>query len=191
MNEQLTKHISKFVAVGDDELVEINTFFKVVNVKKKANLLVAGDTCNQTFFVSKGLLRKFFISDKGVENTTEFALENWWLTDVLSFTNRHSSEFYIQAVENAEVLSLSRENYRRLLHQHPAMEKYFRCIFEKAYGAAQMRIKYQYDFSREELYHHFRLRYPEFLQRVPQYLIASYLGFTPEYLSEIRRKSLS
>src|SRR5690606_5892088 len=155
MNEQLTKHISKFVAVGDDELVEINRFFKVVNVKKKANLLVAGDTCNQTFFVSKGLLRKFFISDKGVENTTEFALENWWMTDVLSFTNRHSSEFYIQAVENAEVLSLSRENYQRLLHQHPAMEKYFRCIFEKAYGAAQMRIKYQYDFSREELYHHF------------------------------------
>ena len=191
MNEQLTKHISKFVAVGDDELVEINRFFKVVNVKKKANLLVAGDTCNQTFFVSKGLLRKFFISDKGVENTTEFALENWWMTDVLSFTNRHSSEFYIQAVENAEVLSLSRENYQRLLHQHPAMEKYFRCIFEKAYGAAQMRIKYQYDFSREELYHHFRLRHPEFLQRVPQYLIASYLGFTPEYLSEIRRKSLS
>jgi len=191
MNEQLTKHISKFVAVGDDELVEINRFFKVVNVKKKANLLVAGDTCNQTFFVSKGLLRKFFISDKGVENTTEFALENWWITDVLSFTNRHSSEFYIQAVENAEVLSLSRENYQRLLHQHPAMEKYFRCIFEKAYGAAQMRIKYQYDFSREELYHHFRLRHPEFLQRVPQYLIASYLGFTPEYLSEIRRKSLS
>jgi hypothetical protein len=81
--------------------------------------------------------------------------------------------------------------YDELLEAHPVMEKYFRCIYQKAYAAAQMRVKLLYEYSREELYRQFLKNYPTFLQRVPQYLIASYLGFTPEYLSEIRKKNFS
>jgi len=144
-----------------------------------------------TLFCPKGILRKFFITEKGVERTTEFAIENWWITDVLAFEGSTPSQFYIQAVEPALVLALARDKQDEMLRQHPLMEKYFRCIYQKAFGASQMRMKFLRDFSPEEMYHHFKNGQPEFLQRVPQYLIASYLGFTPEYLSEIRRKSVS
>ncbi|WP_323833813.1 Crp/Fnr family transcriptional regulator [Algoriphagus sp. D3-2-R+10] len=139
----------------------------------------------------KGILRKFFVNEKGVEQTTEFAIENWWLTDTFSYLNETKTNFYIQAVENVEVMVIYRDDYDKLLEAHPKLEKYFRCVYQKAFAASQMRIKFLYDYSREELYHHFSKSQPEFLQRVPQYLIASYLNFTPEYLSEIRRKSIS
>jgi hypothetical protein len=75
-----------------------------------------------------------------------------------------------------------------LLQQLPQLEKYFRYIHQRESAAAQRRIKYLYSFSKEERYHHFNKSFPEFIQRVPQYLLASYLGITPEYLSELRKK---
>lgn len=113
------------------------------------------------------------------------------MTESLSFLNQSPTTFYIQAVERTDLLTIHRDSYYRMLDDHPVMERYFRCIYHKAYAMAQMRVKFQSEYSREELYHHFRKSQPEFLQRVPQYLIASYLGFTPEYLSEIRKKSVS
>lgn len=191
MREQFRIHINKFVNVGDDELTDIISYFHIQTLKKKENLLNEGQICKASYFVLKGILRKFFVNEKGVERTTEFAIENWWMTETFSYLNQKPTEFSIQAVELTEVLVIDRNAYNDLLEKHPVMERYFRCIYQKAYAAAQMRIKYIYEHSREELYHSFRNSQPEFLQRVPQYLIASYLGFTPEYLSEIRKKSIS
>lgn len=191
MQDAFKKHIQKFVNTDDKQLAEILNYFKTQTINKKENLLTEGQVCKSNYFVLKGILRKFFVNQKGVEQTTEFAIENWWMTETFSYTNQTPTEFYIQAVEKSEVLSISRDAYTELLEKFPVMEKYFRCVYQKAYAAAQMRIKFQYEHSREELYHFFRKNQPEFLQRVPQYLIASYLGFTPEYLSEIRKKSIS
>lgn len=191
MPEQLKNHIRKFTQISDDEWNQIIPFFQLQKYRKKENLLKEGQTCHKSYFVLKGILRKFFTNEKGVEQTTEFAIENWWITETFSYLNHSPSSFCIQAVENAEVLVIDRDSYDQMLKQYPFMEKYFRCIYQKAYAATQMRIKFLYEHTREELYHHFRRSQPEFLQRVPQYLIASYLGFTPEYLSEIRKKSIS
>ncbi|WP_229253018.1 Crp/Fnr family transcriptional regulator [Dyadobacter helix] len=189
--EQFRNHIHKFVNISDREFADIIGYFQVQTLKKKENILLEGQICKAQYFVLQGILRKFFINEKGGEQTTEFAIENWWMTETFSYLNQAPTEFYIQAVENTQVLILYRDAHDKMLEAHPAMEKYFRYIYQKAYAAAQMRIKFQYEHSREELYHFFRRSQPEFLQRVPQYLIASYLGFTPEYLSEIRRKSIS
>ena len=191
MEEQLKIHFQKFIPLEDDEFLDIARYFSVESFKKKENLLEQGDICKANYFVVKGILRKFFINEKGVEQTTEFAIENWWMTETFSFLHQSSTEFYIQAVEASEVLIIQKENLEELFEKHPIMEKYFRQVYQKSYAAAQLRIKYLYEHSRENLYHFFREKQPEFLQRVPQYLIASYLGFTPEYLSEIRRKSIS
>lgn len=191
MSDVLKAHLRKFISIDDDEVDEVLSYFETREVKKKENLVTEGEVCKQHFFVQKGILRKFFITEKGVERTTEFAIENWWMTDVFAFESRSASQFYIQAVERARLLVVTRDNQEEMLRQHPLMEKYFRCVYQKAFGATQMRMKFLHDFSREESYHHFKNNQPEFLQRVPQYLIASYLGFTPEYLSEIRRKSIS
>nr|WP_320057606.1 Crp/Fnr family transcriptional regulator [uncultured Bacteroides sp.] len=191
MLEQFKTHINKFANIGDEEFAGIINYFQIQIFKKKENLLDEGQVCKASYFVLNGILRKFFVNKKGVEQTTEFAIENWWMTETFSYLNQTPTEFYIQAVEIAEVLAIHRNVYNDLLEKHPIMERYFRCIYQKAYAAAQMRIKLLYEHSREELYHHFRNSQPEFLQRVPQYLIASYLGFTPEYLSEIRKKDIS
>jgi CRP-like cAMP-binding protein len=188
MQELLHQHLKKFADVKDVEFNELIKFFELLKMKKKEILLAEGQLCRRNFFVLKGCLRMFFIKENGMEQTTQFAIENWWMTDNLAFLQQQSSSFAIQAIEQSEVLSISFEAQEEMLSQFPQMERYFRKVYEKSFAAAQLRIRYINDFSREQLYHHFALLQPAFLQRIPQYMLASYLGFTPEYLSEIKKK---
>lgn len=184
-------HLDKFIEIDETEFSSIMTFFEIQKFKKKENLLVEGTICKSHYFVLTGCLRKFFINNKGIEQTTEFAIENWWMTDNIAYEHRLPSEFYIQAVEHTEILTISKDAQEKLLQEFPKMERYFRFIYQRAYAASQMRIKYLYDFTKEEFYYQLCKKQPEFVQRIPQYLIASFLGFTPEYLSEIRNKNRS
>ena len=191
MSEIFKKHLEKFIEVDEKEFQYILAFFQIVKVRKKENMLIEGQLCKSHYFVLNGCLRKFFINEKGIEQTTEFAIENWWITDNIAFENKLASEFYIQAVENSEILIIEHHSQEKLLTEFPKMERYFRFIYQRAYAASQMRMKYLYSFTKEEFYDHLNNKYPEFVQRIPQYLIASFLGFTPEYLSEIRNKKRS
>jgi len=191
MSQLFKNHLEKFIEIDENEFFDILSFFEIKSVKKKENLLIEGEICKSHYFVLNGCLRKFFINDKGIEQTTEFAIENWWITDNLAYERGLSTEFYIQAVEKSEILVIDRDAQERLLIEFPKMERYFRFIYQRAYAATQIRLKYLYDFSKEEFYEHLCKGYPEFVQRIPQYLIASFLGFTPEYLSEIRNKKRS
>jgi len=191
MADILRKHIEKFIPIEDQDYSKIRSCFKLIEPKKKHNLLKEGKICTSNYFVVSGCLRLFFINDKGVEQTVQFALETWWLADYTSFSTQKPSEFYIQAVENSTILAIDFLSQEKLLKEFPLMERYFRFIHQRAHAAYQFRIKYLYSSSREELYHQFNELFPEFVQRIPQYLLASYLGFTPEYLSEIRNKRIS
>ena len=191
MSEIFQNHLKKFIEINEEEFAGISAFFKVKNVKKKENLLIEGQICKSHYFVLKGCLRKFFISKKGIEQTTEFAIETWWITDNFAYERGLPTDFYIQAVENSEILIINRESQEKLLIAFPKMERYFRFIYQRAYAASQIRVKYLYDLTKEEFYNHLCESQPEFVQRIPQYLIASFLGFTQEYLSEIRNKNRS
>ncbi len=186
--ETFKAHLDKFITINDEEFSSVLSFFKVSEVKKKQDLILSGEICRSIYFVQKGCLRKFFINEKGVEQTTEFAIENWWMTDTFAYERQGKSSFTIQAVEPSVVLMIDLQAQEELLKKHPVMERYFRMVYQRAYAAAERRIRYLYEMSREELYIHFSTQYPWFIQRIPQYLIASFLGFTPEYLSEIRAK---
>ncbi|GBF19162.1 fumarate/nitrate reduction transcriptional regulator [Arenibacter sp. NBRC 103722] len=191
MSEILKKHINKFTQVSDNEFEQIKKFFDTKWVAKKENLIEEGQICRHHYFVLNGLLRKFFINEKGIEQTTEFAIETWWLTDNFAYENQVPTEFYIQAVEKSMILYITQEKQKKLLEEFPIMERYFRFIYQRAYAAAQKRFQFLFSFSKEEFYLQAIKNHPGFIQRVPQYLIASYLGFTPEYLSEIRKRLLS
>ncbi|WP_428742334.1 Crp/Fnr family transcriptional regulator [Tenacibaculum sp.] len=183
----LTDHIKTYIDLSEKELTEIASFFDYHSYKKKETLLVEEKRCDQLFFVGKGCLQLYFIDSLGNKKTTQFAIETWWLTDFLAFQNQHPANFYVETVEKSEVLSISFSKYQELLAQFPKMEKYFRSIYEMAYGAALMRLKYINNYSKEEIYYRFKNKFPEFVQRVPQYVLASFLGLTPEYMSEIKR----
>ena len=139
----------------------------------------------------QGCLNMYFINDKGENQSVQFAIEIWWISDWLSSYRNKESEFYIQAVESSKILVISKTNQEKLLVEFPKMERYFRIIYQIAFGASLYRIKFLYQGSKAERYFHFVKRHPEFAQRIPQYLIASFLGLTPEYVSEIRAKHIS
>lgn len=191
MSQIFKKHLEKFSQISDAEFEEVLKFFDTREVSKKENLLEEGQICRYHYFVLEGLLRKFYINEKGIEQTTEFAIETWWLTDNIAYEHKLPTEFHIQAVEKSRILYISQENQEKLLTAFPLLERYFRFVYQRAYAAAQMRVKYLFSLSKEEFYYELLRKHPDFVQRVPQYLIASFLGFTPEYLSEIRKKSIS
>ncbi len=188
-NLTLIQSMNKIVTIAPSDYEPILSFFKKTNLRKKDYLLKANQTSTSLYFVSKGCLRMYFIRENGDEKTTYFALEHWWIADFLSFTLNQPSSFYIQAVEKSEVYELAKDNQERLLEAFPYLERYFRLNLQRAYGAAQYRIKYQFAFNKEDTYLHFKSLYPQFVQRVPQYMLASFLGLTPEYLSELRKKN--
>lgn len=191
MSQIFRNHLEKFITINDEDFEEILSYFEVKNFAKKENLLEEGQVCKYNYFVLNGLLRKFFMNEKGTEQITEFAIETWWMTDNISYEHKVPSEFYIQTVEKSEILVISSDSQEKLLVEFPVMERYFRFVYQRAYAANQMRVKYIFSLSKEEFYFNLLRKQPAFVQRVPQYLIASFLGFTPEYLSEIRKRIVS
>ena len=186
--ERLITHIKNYISLDDKETSRLLTYFRLSSISKKDLLLKEDDICRHNYFVEKGCLRMYFVNDKGTEQITQFSIENWWIADYMSFDRQTSSPFYIQAIENSEIVSIDHLHQEELLKEIPKMERYFRLVLQRAYAAHQLRIKFLYDLSKEERYQHFISGFPGFAQRIPQYMLASYLGFTPEYLSEIRKK---
>jgi len=182
-------HLKKHVELNIDEIATLKDFVKIIEVRKKDFLLEEGKICRYNYFVEKGLLRMFFVNEKGVEQITQFALENWWMSDHMSLIMEKPSVFNIQAVENATIIAIAQSKQEQLFKQLPQLERYFRIMMQRAYAATQMRFKYFHDFSKEESYRQFISSFPDFTQRIPQYMLASYLGLTPEYLSELRKKA--
>ena len=130
----------------------------------------------------------YFIQANGVEQIIQFAIENWWITDYQSLDWQVPSRFYIQAIEPSEVAILDYRITADLCNRIPKLDRYFRLIVQRAYAASQQNLLFIYTFSGEERYHHFNEAFPEFIQRVPQYMVASYLGFTPEFVSKIKSR---
>jgi len=191
MCSQLIAHFRKYIEINKEEEFIINSYFDNQRYAKKTDLLAQDSLCRYHYFIAQGCVRLFFINTKGVEQTIQFAIENWWITDYFAFDAQKRSDFIIQAVENTEVFYISYANQEKLLQLYPQLERYFRLIYQRAYAAMQLRSKYLNEFSREQFYHHFNDNFPEFTKRIPQHLIASYLNMTPEYLSEIKKKSFS
>lgn len=186
--QNFINHLKKYIPISEDEIKILRQYVKIITVKKKDFLLKEGGICKANYFVEQGCLRMFFVNDKGIEQITHFGLENWWVSDYMSLTKQINSQFYIQSVENSEIIAIEQQTQEQLFEQIPKLERYFRIMLQISYAAAQMRVKFFHDFSKEESYRHFVAMFPQFIQRIPQYMLASYLGLTPEYLSELRKK---
>ena len=190
MHINIIQHIRKFVDLSETEVVVFNKYVETHQLKKKELILQESKVCKNWYFVEKGCLRMYFINKKGVEQISQFALDGWWISDYQSFINQSPSDYYIQAIEESRIVSIDNQILDILLNEIPQLEKYFRIMMQKAIAGAQVRSKLLYEMSKEEFYFHFSTSFPEFMLRVPQYMIASYLGLTPEYLSELRKKKL-
>lgn len=186
--DSLFLHIRKFAQLSEAEekVIADHVYFK--KLKRKEFLLHEGQICQANYFIIKGVLRMFIRTKDGLEHIVQFGIDNWWITDFTSFDGQKPSQFNIQSVEDTELVVMEKEKQEELFRKVPALERYFRLVLQRAFAASVMRLHYIFDQSGEERYRHFNSAFPDFVQRVPQYMLASYLGFTPEFLSKIRGK---
>lgn len=188
MFAEIITHIKKFISLTEAEVELLTLYLTVKELKKKEHLLREGEVCQENYFVVKGMVRMYLITPKGAEQVIQFGIENWWITEYNSYKSGQPSGFYLQAIEKTTVVAINRNEQETLFEKIPQLEKYFRLVLEKAYSAQLMRIHYIFNLTGEEQYRMMMEKYPWFVQRVPQYMLASFLGITPEFLSMLRAK---
>jgi CRP-like cAMP-binding protein len=187
-HELLERNIRKHVAFSAAELKAYSRRFKPRKVAKKEYLLRAGEVCRFEGFVIRGCFRLFSTDQEGKENVMYFAVEDWWITDIDSFTTQTPAHLSIQALEDSEVLLIGKADKDALYDEMPKVEKLFRIMTQKTLVALQRRLIRNHSFTAEERYRHFIATYPGIAQRLTNLHIASYLGITHEFVSKIRRK---
>ncbi|WP_367866263.1 Crp/Fnr family transcriptional regulator [Pedobacter sp. WC2423] len=188
MYQELLDHIKKYVQLSPRQQQQFCEKLELKKLKKKEFLLEPGKLCKGNYFIIKGCVRQFLINQKLNEQIIHFGIENWWIADQDSLLNNQPSACYIQAIEETELLLLQEKDRISLFKEIPFLETYFRIMMQKSFVAAQRRIGFIFNQTEEERYRHFSKLYPGFVQRVPQYMLASYLGFTPQFLSRLRAK---
>lgn len=188
MYPEILSHIKKYVSLNAQEEELLCSKLELKKFKKKEIILQPGKLCLGNYFVMKGLVRQYFVNNKLNEQIIQFGLENWWIADQDSLMNNKPSQTYIQTIEASELLLLTPKNQDALSQQIPQLETYFLLMMQKSFVASQRRIGFIFNMTDEERYFNFVKLFPGFVQRVPQYMLASYLGFTPQFLSRLRAK---
>tara|TARA_R110000868_G_scaffold220806_2_gene472282 strand:- start:28112 stop:28693 length:582 start_codon:yes stop_codon:yes gene_type:complete len=188
MKELLKQNILKHIALSNKEIDSFCNLFNEKKVKKKQFLLREGDICKFEGFVTKGLFRIYHIDQNGFEQVLYFAPENWWITDMDSFTNEKPSHLYIQALEDSEVLLISKNDKEFAYNNIPKIEKLFRIMTQKTHIALQRRMIDNLSKTADQRYMDFIEKYPKLFQRLTNIQIAAFLGISHEFLSKIRRK---
>lgn len=188
MYELLHKKITETTSLTEEEFEVCKTLFIPKKLRKRQYLLQEGDICKYITFVQKGVLRSYMVDDKGSENIFQFALEGWWISDLYSFLTRQPSQFNIDALENCELLLITPSSWDILLEKIPALERYFRILIQNNLIVTQRRLMGALYETAEEKYSSLIEAFPDIVQRVPQHMIASYLGITRETLSRTRRQ---
>ncbi|MGE8556808.1 MAG: Crp/Fnr family transcriptional regulator [Chryseobacterium jejuense] len=188
MTESLQKHIREYVDISDEKLEKYCSAFTHRKIKKKEFLLEEGSICDFEGFVVNGCFKVFHTDRNAAEQILYFAIENWWISDIDSFINRIPSKLTIQALENSEILLISKKDKEQLYLEMPEVERLMRLKFQSSIIALQRRIIDNLSKSSEERYIEFLKKYPQIAHRLTNIQIAAYLGVTPESLSRVRKK---
>lgn len=186
MFQEIDKHISRCSSIRNHELAVFHSRLKQKTYKKKTLLLRQGEICRFEAYIVKGCVRKYYIDQSGNEVVLQFAVEDWWVSDIGSFAEQKPSNLFIETLEDTELLVIDHENKERLFQELPHLERVFRIMLQRAYTVLESRFYAAVSHSAESRYLEFIKTYPNILQRVPQQQIASYLGITPESLSRIK-----
>jgi CRP/FNR family transcriptional regulator, cyclic AMP receptor protein len=165
-----------------------NSLLVYKEVPKKTILLHEGETCNFEAYIIKGCIRTYYINEKGIEVTLQFAIEDWWVSDIASFNDHLPSSMFIETLEDCRLLMLTPQTKETALFKIPKLERVFRLMVQRNLAVLQGRLFKTIATSGTEKYLDFIRRYPDIPQRVAQHYIASYLGITPEFLSKIRTR---
>lgn len=186
MYDLLRQKFAETIDLTDEEFEFCKTLFQPKKLRKKQYLLQEGDVCRYTIFVEKGILKSYTIDKKGSEHILQFAMEGWWIGDLYSFFTGLPSMYNIDALEDSELLLITKPNWDILLERVPKLERFFRILIQNNLVATQKRLIGSFSETAEKKYENLMNSFSDCYQRVPQHMIASYLGITRETLSRIR-----
>jgi CRP/FNR family transcriptional regulator, cyclic AMP receptor protein len=187
----INQYINRCAIFSEEDIQFFDGLLQSKTIKKKTILLREGEICNFEAYILKGCIRTFCMDENGTEVILQFAIEDWWVSDIASFHDQTPSKLYIQALEDCELLILSYEAKEQLLAKVPLFERVFRLMVQRNLSVTQNRLINTIAKPAQERYLEFLERYPSISQRVSQHYIASYLGISAEFLSKIRAKIAS
>ncbi len=190
MFDRFDKYMLDIAPFTSQELNTMHSFLQRQTVNKKEFLLMQGEVCRFEAFIVKGCLKKYYIDEEGNESIVQFAIEDWWISDINSYNFRSPAQLFIEAIETTHLMLIKQQDKEELYRLIPKLERVFRLMFQRAYAVLEQRFYSSATSSAEERYLQFVQRYPSIIQRVPQLQIASYLGVTPESLSRIKTSLL-
>jgi len=186
--ERFITYLTNKIAITDEELEMIKSVCRIKKLRKKQYLLQEGDIWRYNAFVLKGFLRTYRVDDKGQEHYIQFSIEDWWAGDRESYIDEKPAKLTIDAFEDSEVVLISKVDFEMLLNKIPGLNTFMRNLMERSLIALRNRVHSNISYTAEEKYNDFIKTYPNLFNRMPQHMIAAYLGITPETLSRVRNQ---
>ncbi|UGS21488.1 Crp/Fnr family transcriptional regulator [Flavobacterium cyclinae] len=188
--KSILENINSHVSLTEKECDFFLSKTSTKKIKAKTVLLSAGEIANCTYFVNSGIIRSFNINDNIIEHVLHFACEGWWIGDMYSYISEKPGNLFIEVIEDAEVVIITKENHQILYNEIPKLERFFRILAENSLVAHQERLMDNLSLTAEERFEKFCSKYPTLIQKVPQKQIASYIGVTPEFFSKMKARLL-
>ena len=188
--KSILENINSHVSLTEEECDFFLSKTSTKKIKAKTVLLSAGEIANCTYFVNSGIIRSFNINDNIIEHVLHFACEGWWIGDMYSYISEKPGNLFIEVIEDAEVVIITKENHQILYEEIPKLERFFRILAENSLVAHQERLIDNLSLTAEERFEKFCSKYPTLIQKVPQKQIASYIGVTPEFFSKMKARLL-
>lgn len=186
----LINHIKQYIQIDTEAINILLLNIDIRKIRKNEQLFTSGQICNHLYFVTKGLLKKYYVNSEGKERVLTFTKEMQWNGDLTSFWNNEKTIFNIKALETTEYISISRTKIDEVTARIPAFDRYLRMIANESIYKLERRVNQSLSCSAEERYMDFLEDYGDLVQRIPQKEIASFLGVTPEFLSIMKGKIL-
>lgn len=187
MFDLLLGKMREHVKLSDEDFARCEPHFHPLEIAKGGYLLQAGEVAVHAAFVQQGLFRTFVLDGDGQEHILQFSLPGWWVGDLGSFSSGKPSKFHVEALEDSEVLQISRKGWDTILAEVPVFMRYQLLIMENNLVSTQNRFIESISTDARAKYENLLASFPDIFQRVPQYMIASYLGMSRETLSRVRR----
>jgi CRP-like cAMP-binding protein len=188
MSELLLNTIRKHISLSEADAELLTASVQVRKIRRNQLLAEPPIPAAYEHFILKGCCRQYYLDSNGVEHTLGFAAEGWWMTDLDSFFTGQPAKYHVECLEDGEVLILKKEVLDELFLRIPALNIYFRILYQNAITALDERLLNVLSTKADERYMRFMQKYPELQNRLSQYQIASYLGVTPEFFSRMKAK---
>ena len=190
-HHSLLQNIRRYVSLGATEEGKLLAIARTTRIRRRQFIDQPGYVCLYRNYVVEGAFRSFFVDAEGKEHTVQIAVEDWFVSDFYSYITQTPATLFVEALEDSVILQMRYEDIEGLCTEIHSLSEYFRVTTERAFAFSRQRALSNLSMTAEERYLELLERYPNIVQRVPQKIVASYLGMTPEFLSKIRKNLAS